>query len=179
MPRDRRPVILERRFIPKGAIVMREGEEGFFAYLIQSGTVQAFTMVEGRRKILGTIGVGEIFGEMALFNSGRRTASVVALEDCNLILITRQALEEKLYRSDQTIRAIVNMMIRRLADGNNVIANRQVAVNDLEQVVNSLCSDILETLPKSIQPRFQNDIYPLIDQLGKRLEHYRHIAQDE
>jgi CRP-like cAMP-binding protein len=127
-PRDkkpREPVILDRRSVGEGFVVMREGEAGTVAYLIQSGRVEAYSEIEGKRVSLGILGPGEIFGEMALFNDGKRTASVQALEDCNLILITRQSLEEKLRKTDPTIRAIVRMAFHRLSGGNKVIAGHQ------------------------------------------------------
>lgn len=152
---------------------MREGDDGFHAYLLQSGRVQAFTEQDGKKKILGVISMGEIFGEMALFNMGKRTASIEALEDCTLILITRQSLEEKLVKSDPTIRAIVNMMIRRLTHGNDALANRQVMIEDFEKVVRGTYENMLETLPRSVRPQFQTDILPLMEELVKRLERYK------
>ena len=40
-------VILERRFVPKGSIVIHEGDDAYSAYLIQSGTVSVYSKVDG------------------------------------------------------------------------------------------------------------------------------------
>ena len=70
---------------------------------------------------LAQLGAGEICGEMALVSDGCRTASVKAIEDCNLIVITRTAFEEKLRKLDPTIYAIINMLINRLKKLNDAV----------------------------------------------------------
>ncbi|MGH1455531.1 MAG: cyclic nucleotide-binding domain-containing protein [Alphaproteobacteria bacterium] len=114
-------VVLERRFIPKGSIFIKQGDEAYSAYLIQSGAVSVYSTIDGAQHELATLGVGEICGEMALVNEEVRTASVKAMEDCNLIVITKTAFEDKLRNSDSTIRAIVEMLIRRVKNLNTTV----------------------------------------------------------
>ena len=117
MARDR--IILERRFVPKGSTIIKEGDEGYAAYLIQSGEVDVYsTSEDGNRIALAKLGTGEICGEMALIGDGVRSASVCAASDCNLVVITRVAFEEKLKRSDATVRAVMKMLIRRIISSN-------------------------------------------------------------
>lgn len=127
MPRDR--VILERRFVPKGRVIIKEGDEGYSAYLIQSGEVEIYSKNEEDQEVsLAKLGTGEICGEMALISDGIRTASVRTVQDCNLVIITRAAFEEKLKRSDTTIQAVVQMLIRRI-----VSSNKERLVDQIEQ----------------------------------------------
>jgi len=130
MPRDR--VILERRFVPKGRVIIKEGDEGYSAYLIQSGEVEVYSEnEEGQEVSLAKLGTGEICGEMALISDGIRTASVRTVQDCNLVIITRAAFEEKLKRSDTTIQAVVQMLIRRIISSNKERLVEQVKdIND-------------------------------------------------
>lgn len=117
MPRER--VILERRFVPKGSVIIKEGDEGYSAYLIQSGEVEVYSKNEDGKEVnFARLGTGEICGEMALISDGIRTASVRTVQDCNLVIITRAAFEEKLKRSDTTIQAVVHMLIRRIISSN-------------------------------------------------------------
>ena len=99
-------IILERCFVPEGKLVVKEGEDGNCAYLIQSGSVTVFTYNEGARIDLANFEAGEIFGELALIFDEPRSASVVANEDCNLIVITRNTLKHKLDNSDPTVKEI-------------------------------------------------------------------------
>lgn len=167
------PIIRERKFFPKGSIILREGDEGNTAYLIQSGEVEVFTKNCGKKRALGTLTLGEIIGEMALYNQGRRTANVIALEDCNLIEISRQELEEKLKKSDPTIRAIVNMMFKRLSEGNKFLAGHKFEPDDFGVVLNNMCDDIAESLPDHSRKAFNAEIAPMINDLCNRVKLYK------
>tara|TARA_R110001592_G_scaffold79054_2_gene236738 strand:- start:10749 stop:11135 length:387 start_codon:yes stop_codon:yes gene_type:complete len=116
MVKDR--VILERRYVPKGTVIIREDDEAYSAYLVQSGEVSVFTKRNGQEIELARLGVGEICGEMALMGDDLRSASVRTVEDCNLIVITRSAFEEKLRNSDTTIQAVMRMLIKRIIMSN-------------------------------------------------------------
>ncbi|HRQ60205.1 MAG TPA: cyclic nucleotide-binding domain-containing protein, partial [Alphaproteobacteria bacterium] len=124
-------IILERRFVPQGTLVMRQGDPGNSAYLIQSGSVSVFTEHEGKTIELAKLELGQIFGEMALIFDDPRTASVKAMEDCNLIVITRQSFKQKLDRSDPTIRAIVVMLTQRIVTANNALLAKKSNLTDL------------------------------------------------
>lgn len=113
-------VILERKFVPKGSVVIKEGDDAYSAYLIQSGEVRVFTKKNGEEHELAKLGAGDICGEMALIVDDVRSASVEATEDCNLIIITRSAFEEKLRNSDATIQAVVKMLIQRVIEANRI-----------------------------------------------------------
>lgn len=112
-------VILERRYVPQGKIIIHEGDVGYSAFLIQSGKVRVYSESGGQVTELAQLGVGEICGEMALIDENSRSASVQAIEDCNLIMITRTAFEEKLKSSDPTVQAVMKMLIRRIKTAND------------------------------------------------------------
>lgn len=110
-------IILERRFVPEGTVIIEEGEQAFCAYLVQSGSVLVYkTKEDGSVKELATLGTGQICGEMALIHdeTACRTANVKTLQDCNLIVINRAAFEAKLENTDPTIKAIVEMLVDRI-----------------------------------------------------------------
>lgn len=122
MAKDR--VILERRYVPTGSIFIHQDDDAYSAFLIQSGRVSVFvTNNDGEETELAQLGSGEFCGEMALVSEGKRTASVRAIEDCNLIVITRTAFEEKLRKLDPTIYAILKMLINRLKMQNELVTD--------------------------------------------------------
>jgi len=66
---------------------MNEGEMTNALYIILEGRVRAFVSNgEGREVVLSTMGPGEYFGELA-FDEGPRSASVVTLEPCRLLVV--------------------------------------------------------------------------------------------
>ncbi len=111
-------IILERRFVAKGAIIIKEGDDAYSAYLIQAGKARVYKTRNSKQYELARLEAGDICGEMALIGGNARSACVEALEDCTLIVLTRMAFEEKLKNSDATIRAVVRMLINRMIISN-------------------------------------------------------------
>src|SRR5262245_47602496 len=123
--------IFERRFVPAGAVILEQGERGSAAFLIQSGRVQVFSEYEGKQVELAKLEAGQVFGEMALAVDDPRAASVKALDDCTLIVITRESFLNKLNRSDPTIKAIVSMLIQRLLTANELVMGKKTDTKSL------------------------------------------------
>jgi CRP-like cAMP-binding protein len=156
-------MVLERRFVPEGAIVFKEGDDSSCAFLLQSGSVSVYTEQGGSHVELAALGTGQIFGELALLFDGRRMATVAALEDCNLIVITRQSLQQKLSKADPTVKALVNMMSQRIVDSNNVVINKMSDIGDLKDTARVIYQNVLDGLPDEQQKFFQNDVLPSLD----------------
>lgn len=157
-------IVLERRFVPEGALIVRQGDEGNSAFLIQSGSVVVFAEHEGKQVELARLELGQIFGEMALVFDEPRTASVKALEDCNLIIITRQSFKQKLERSDPTIKAIVKMLSQRMVTANNSLLNKRTDMEALNEAARVIYQNILSELPRSHQRTFQNGVLPKLEE---------------
>jgi len=85
------------RNYPKGAIIVNEGDEGNALFVIQSGAVKTYLSDDkGKEVVLSTQGVGEYFGDLALFDDTPRSASVAALEPCKLMVVSKSLLREAL-----------------------------------------------------------------------------------
>jgi CRP-like cAMP-binding protein len=67
----------------EGATLVTEGDFGYALYAIESGTAE----VTHDGAHVGTLGPGDVFGEMAVIASGRRTATVVATSPMRLITL--------------------------------------------------------------------------------------------
>ena len=72
--------VLERKTCQAGERFFKEGDEGNRAYVVQAGEVEIIksTGEEDKDIVLGTIGKGGIFGEMALIDDKPRMASARA-----------------------------------------------------------------------------------------------------
>lgn len=165
-------VILERTFVPKDAIVIQEGTFGAQAFLIQSGSVRVFTHHDGHEVEFARLGVGQIFGEMAMVFDGPRTASVQALEDCNFIVISRQQFMNKLAETDATVRAIVHMLTQRIIDSNNSLINKKCDYDDLKETAQTIYQNIAFGLDPVTKMSFQNKVLPNLEALLKSLDDF-------
>lgn len=71
--------------------IVKQGTPGDAMYLILEGEVRVRLMIGGKESTLATLGAGECFGEITLFDQGPRSADVVANLDCVLLRITQEA----------------------------------------------------------------------------------------
>jgi hypothetical protein len=74
--------------------IIRQGDPGDAMFLILEGEVRVRLMISGKESILTTLGVGEFFGEVALFDYGPRSADVVANQDSVLLKISAGAFQK-------------------------------------------------------------------------------------
>lgn len=82
--------------VADGEAIVSEGEPGNTAYVIQSGVCQVWKNIAGERRLLRTLGPGDVFGEAAVFGGGPRTASIVALGPVTLKVVTGESLNREL-----------------------------------------------------------------------------------
>jgi CRP/FNR family transcriptional regulator, cyclic AMP receptor protein len=94
--------------VHSGTQIITEGDEGHTMYVILTGSARVSR--NGRR--LATVGTGNAFGELALLSKGPRTASVVALSDMEVAIITRRQLSRLL----ETAPAFARKLLESLAD---------------------------------------------------------------
>jgi serine/threonine protein kinase len=101
-----------RRRIAAGELIVREGERGERAYIVESGECEVFRTDAGAEQVIRRIGPGEVIGELALFTAGPRTASIRALTGMSLLEVTREALEQELPQGSWT-RQIIDSLAQR------------------------------------------------------------------
>jgi CRP/FNR family cyclic AMP-dependent transcriptional regulator len=85
--------VLQRRELPVGAMLLRRGETGACAYLLESGQLQVFvTGGPPRSHRLATLQPGTLVGEPALFATAVRLAHVEAVTPCVVWMLDAQQL---------------------------------------------------------------------------------------
>jgi serine/threonine-protein kinase len=103
-----------RRFVA-GELLIREGDPAEEAYVITTGTCEAFKTIAGERVSLRRMGPGEVVGEASLLSSRERTASVAALEDLTVRVVTRHSLEREL-AGNTWLRSLFRGLAERFRD---------------------------------------------------------------
>lgn len=100
-----------------GDTIMRQGEKGLSAYVIEEGQVEiTIKNQDGVENRVGTRGPGAMIGEMAIIDDAPRTATVTALEDCKLLEITRDAFNRRLSSADPILRMATQVILTRYRD---------------------------------------------------------------
>ncbi|HEX5476744.1 MAG TPA: cyclic nucleotide-binding domain-containing protein [Burkholderiales bacterium] len=80
----------ERIKVASGEVVIREGDEGDFYYVVESGRFQVERLVGGAKVVLAELKSGEAFGEEALVSEAKRNATVLAQVDAVLLRLARE-----------------------------------------------------------------------------------------
>ncbi|NQU61732.1 MAG: cyclic nucleotide-binding domain-containing protein [Rhodospirillales bacterium] len=103
--------IIERQTFQAGDRIFKEGDEGNLAYVVQSGEVEIFKIINGEEIVLGKVGQGGIFGEMALIDSKPRMAGARASQGSTIIIVNRAMFEQKLKKADPFLRGLLNILV--------------------------------------------------------------------
>jgi hypothetical protein len=74
--------------------VVKQGGPGDAMYAVLEGELRARMMVGGRETTLATFQVGDVFGEITLFDDGPRSADVLANIDSTLLKISSTKFDE-------------------------------------------------------------------------------------
>lgn len=100
----------------KGEQIIREGDEADKMYIIKKGAVDIYKG-EGMQKTKIThLLPGAHFGEIALIDDSRRSATVVALDDCELLTISRKDFVDLLAHNETVALKIYRAFTRALCD---------------------------------------------------------------
>jgi CRP/FNR family cyclic AMP-dependent transcriptional regulator len=75
-------------------VLVSEGEDAGALYIIVEGRAKAYVGdANGREVVLSVMGPGEYFGDIA-FDDGPRSASVITLEPCRMLVVPRAGFDE-------------------------------------------------------------------------------------
>lgn len=100
-----------------GEIIMRQGEAGRCAYIIESGRVEILIETRnGEIQYLGSRGPGAMIGEMAILDDAPRTATVRATADCALLEITKEDFALRLQNADPILHMATKVVLARYRD---------------------------------------------------------------
>ncbi len=135
--------VVMRRNAPRGAVIMAEGDRVDSLYVVMSGRLKVMMgEADGKEVILGILGPGEIFGEMGLIDDGPRSASVVAIEPCELLVVTKADFKRCMVESFDTAMTVMRVLVRRLRAADRKIGS--LAMLDVYGRVARLLLDVSE-----------------------------------
>jgi CRP/FNR family cyclic AMP-dependent transcriptional regulator len=107
---------------PKNSVVLFEGDPGDSLFIVREGRVKVVLVGEdGREVILGILGVGEHFGELALIDEQPRSAHVIAMEDSTLLVLRRDDFRRRVDAAPEIAWTMLVELSRRLRRADNKI----------------------------------------------------------
>src|SRR5512133_3451444 len=87
--------LLESEKFTEGSYIFHAGDAGHALYIVLSGRVQVYVEnTEGEQIVLAQNEPGDVFGEISLLDGGPRTATAIAIDNCELLRLDRESLQE-------------------------------------------------------------------------------------
>ena len=109
---------------PPGEVVVREGAPGVSMYIIKSG------LVEVRKKdpatgidfLVAQLSEGAAVGEMSLLTGEKRSATVVAFSDCEVVEIGKAVVAKSLKENPQLVAMLGEILAKRRMETEGILA---------------------------------------------------------
>lgn len=97
-----------------GTAIVNEGDTAVRMYIISEGAVEVTQERDGNAVTIDTIGRGGFFGELALFESVPRNATVRATSDVSCLVLTDQDVYTELRETPDVAIGLLKALARRL-----------------------------------------------------------------
>lgn len=135
-------VTREKRY-PRGSVIVFAEDPGDSLFIVRAGRVKVVLLGDdGREVILGVLGVGEHFGELALIDDQPRSAHVIAMEDSVLLVLRREDFRRRVEASPAVAWALLTELSRRLR-----VADKKIGGLVLLDVPGRIARVLLEHAP--------------------------------
>ena len=137
--------VVTRRSVPRGSMLMAQGDQSDSLYIIISGRLKVMMGdAEGKEVILAMLGPGEIVGEMGLIDDSPRSATVTAVEPSELLSISKREFRRCLAENFDMAMGVMRGLVRRLREADRKIGS--LALLDVYGRVARLLIDMSENV---------------------------------
>ncbi|MCC7519118.1 MAG: cyclic nucleotide-binding domain-containing protein [Verrucomicrobiae bacterium] len=140
--------LLERVQARAFSPIVRQGEHGDAMFLILEGEARVSIRTQGKEDTMAILGVGDFFGDLAVLDSGPRSADVVANRDCVLLKLAKANL-------DRIIEENPELASRFLLAMNRFLGGRLRATNErfakAQQFARGASGQIASPAPSAMQ----------------------------
>ncbi|HEY3077212.1 MAG TPA: cyclic nucleotide-binding domain-containing protein [Burkholderiales bacterium] len=137
--------MVTRRSASRSTTIMAGGDATDSLYIVLSGRLKVMMSdSDGKEVILSILGPGEFFGEMGLIDDEPRSASVVTIEPCELLSISKRDFKKCLLENSDMSMAVMRGLVRRLREADRKIGS--LALLDVYGRVARLLLDMAENV---------------------------------
>jgi CRP/FNR family transcriptional regulator, cyclic AMP receptor protein len=129
--------------VPAGKTIFERGDPGDAMYVVTSGRVEvSFKNDTGERIVLEIAHEGDFFGEISLLDGGARTASALATEDVEALVVDRDDLHELFRIHPQSVFDLLGATGRRLRETNELL--RRTASRNINEEVEDTRTKVMK-----------------------------------
>jgi CRP/FNR family cyclic AMP-dependent transcriptional regulator len=116
--------VVGRKSFARSSTIIAAGDPSDALYIVISGRLKVMMSDdEGREVILAILGSGEFFGEMALLDDETRSATVIAMEPCELLSISKVDFKRCLAENLDIGMGMMRGLVKRLREADRKIGS--------------------------------------------------------
>jgi len=131
---------IEKRF-HKNQVVLLEEDTASFIYVVYTGKVRVVHLGhDGSERILAVHKRGDIFGEMALLDAKTAPATVIAMEDAEIGLLSKETFQKLFLKNEKVLLQLVAILCKRLREAQLVL--KAIALPDAELRLRSILNHL-------------------------------------
>ena len=164
------------RLYKDGETIVEEGMQSRTMYVIQGGKVKVVKNDKGNETVLALLGEGDIFGEMSLFDSSPRSATIKAVGEARVLAIEYEGLLKRIKMDPTLALRIIKQMCQRIRDLNGRLISAQRTMHHASDRLLQL-KKAEDVCIKDLEPKIISIVAHLQEKLHTITEQYIH--QDE
>jgi len=117
---------METKTFRKGDVIIEKGSHETCAYVIESGRVEISDTVNNKKVVLAILGKEQILGEMGLVEDKPRSATVTAIDDVRLAVLSRDKFNKLFEENPRILLPIIKALFERLRTANKMLVSKEV-----------------------------------------------------
>jgi CRP/FNR family transcriptional regulator, cyclic AMP receptor protein len=138
---------------PKNTVLVNEGDESNHLYIIRKGSVCAYSKnAEGRQVNLNYMQEGDYFGELSLLDGRPRSASVMTLTNCEIILLARANVLELIQQYPEFAMQLLTELTQRVRELTDSV--KDMALLDVYGRVSNALEKLADEHKRIHSPKF-------------------------
>jgi len=127
----------------RGETVLYQGDPGDSFFVIEEGEVEVnLGDIKGDHRVLTRLGKGNIFGEMSLLTGAARSANIVALTDCEFLVLDKKGFQDILTANPTIAHSLSEILAKRKLEQDQEMAKHR----GKEVVIEESSRSILEKI---------------------------------
>ncbi|MFK7823551.1 MAG: Crp/Fnr family transcriptional regulator [Oligoflexales bacterium] len=163
--------------VQKGQLLFKEGDKSDGMFLLRAGELLVFLEKDGEEIQLAKIAPGGMIGEMALFDSQPRSASVKASQRSDVTHITQADFNKLMKQIPKWFTSLMGTLSNRLRTTNHRVQELTEKIEEL-QISNS--PEILALKRSFVILKLANEVWQLKgEKVGKSSRGYQHFVIDK
>lgn len=134
---------LQKKF-RKGQVIIRQGESGHCGFIVRKGQLEVSRISAGRKVVLNVLAENEILGENAMFEDSRRSATVIALTDGELLVFGKRDMISMARQSPLELFMIMDSMSSKLDQTNEKYCEAVIEQSKLQAQIDRMSEEMIE-----------------------------------